>query len=116
MNVSETLNRAADHMAAFGKFEGAPGIGEGPIATAPGCAIGCINIVSCDERGHVIDSLSRPAQEALRAYLGGLCVPDWSDSTPAEEVVATLRSCALVEAAKAVDVCVVAPAGMAVAR
>lgn len=108
--VSEVLYGAADHMAAFGKFEGGCGIApSGPTDTAAACAIGSIIIASGSHRAGGRRDISWAAQDALKSYLGGRCIPEWSDSNTAEEVVEGLIAAALIEAAKETDVRVVSP-------
>ena len=111
MQTSDVLNKAADHIQQYGHHKGAA-LGGGHWSTASACTIGAISIAGTDAGGER-NTVELAALAAMICHLGTGLV-GWNDAPErtASEVVEALRAAALIEAAKEIDVRVVAPAGV----
>jgi len=94
MNVSEALNRAADHLEVNGWMSMAYCPRDQPLATCAHVAI-----------GEVTQSADGPADRAFWTYLGGTgcdAIWAWNDAPDrtAAEVVEALRACAVIQASR----------------
>lgn len=103
MNTSEVLNKAADLIEERGWIQGPTGwiIADG----GPLCLEGGIYAALGDVRGWFRSEIEAcPAYQAVEAYVGDhfMGLWQWNDDhdRTAEQVIATLRAVALIEAAK----------------
>lgn len=95
MNLSETLYRAANHIAVYGKATGAATADPRNREKSPACAIGAISLfVECEDeyrfaRDFVLDHIGH-----IEGMSTGLALSRWSDRNTAHRVVQVLRGAA----------------------
>lgn len=93
MEISEVLYGAADHIERYGHCVGETYQDPRNFRESPACIIGAMGATTCGD--------TNPAIAAFDRYIGQRHgTPDWSDSHSQPEVVAALRACAVIEAAR----------------
>lgn len=103
MNPSDVLYGAADHLDVFGHCKNRLH-GDGDPQAAPACAVGALRVSAGVASSNVwLSSVPMArAYGALARYVGWDSVADWNndEGRTAEEVIATLRAAAVIEAAR----------------